>query len=60
MVGRAADVSAETTRHRQQVKDDYSAQSGKLTEVTRHKTDLEGKLQTDFGPDSAFLPLVDR
>jgi hypothetical protein len=45
---------------RQAVKDSYYKKNGRLTELTRRKTDLEGKLNADFGPDDAFLTLADR
>lgn len=45
---------------RQRVKDDYSAESQKLTDLEQRHADLEGNLGQDFGPEDVFLTLLDR
>ncbi len=38
-------------------RDAHSAKSGRLSELQTEKADLEGKLERDYGPEDAFLPL---
>lgn len=59
-LGLAGGGAGDTGKQRQQVKDDYFAKNTQLTELARKKAELEGRLKTDFGPEDAFLPLIDR
>lgn len=45
---------------RQKVKDDYFSENSKLTDLEQKVAELEGNLGNDFGPDDAFLTLIDR
>ena len=61
-LGRDGPLTREAAKatNRQAVKDDFTAQQNKLTDLTREKGDLEKKLGLDLGPDGEYLPLVDQ
>ena len=45
---------------RQAVKDNYFTENRKLTDLNKEVTDLETRLQQDFGTKGQFAALADR
>ena len=45
---------------RQAVKDNYFTENRKLTDLNKEVTDLETRLQQDFGTEGQFAALADR
>ena len=53
-------LSEPVFRSRQAVKDNYFTENRKLVDLNKEVTDLETRLQQDFGTEGQFAALVDR